>query len=150
MSLDYDTKNIKGYKDLWVPATEGRVKLNQLTETLIFATMTTGMGDITEDNWKEFYTRCVILETGCYKNQIEVENLEPVWKWEIVSPEDIYKHIGLHTNAPRMTKAQFAKHAYQCRIDELYYKAERYVKKYVDEAQAKDDHFMSLQDEEVA
>ena len=92
----------------------------------------------------------MILETGCYKNQIEVESLEPVWEWEIVSPLDIYKHIGLHTNAPKMTKAQFAKHAYQCRIDELYYKAERYVKKYVDEAQAKDDHFMSLQDEGVA
>ena len=150
MSLDYDTKNIKGYKDLWVPATEGRVKLNQLTETLIFATMTTGMGDITEDNWKEFYGRCVILETGCYKNMIPIDSMEPVWKWVLVSPEDIYKHIGLHTNAPKMTKAQFAKHAYQCRIDELYYKAERYVKKYVDEAQAKDDHFMSLQDEEVA
>lgn len=132
MSLDYETKNIKNYKDLWVPSTEGRVKLNQLTETLIFATMTIGMGSITEDNWKEFYSRCVILETGCYKNQIPVDTLEPVWKWEIVSPEDIYRHIGLVTNAPKMTKAQFAKHAYECRRDELYYKAERYVKKYVD------------------
>ena len=150
MSLDYETKNIKNYKDLWVPSTEGRVKLNQLTEVLIFSTMTIGMGSITEDNWKEFYSRCVILETGCYKNQIPVDTLEPVWKWEIVSPEDIYRHIGLVTNAPKMTKAQFAKHAYECRRDELYYKAERYVKKYVDEAQAKDDHFMSLQDEEVA
>jgi len=133
MSLDYDTKNIIGYKDLWVPSTEGRVKLNQLTEMLIFSTMTIGMGSITEDNWKEFYSRCVILETGCYKNQIPVDTLEPVWKWEIVSPEDIYRHIGLVTNAPKMTKAQFAKHAYECRRDELYYKAERYVKKYVDE-----------------
>ena len=150
MSLDYDTKNIIGYKDLWVPSTEGRVKLNQLTETLIFSTMTIGMGDITKDNWKEFYSRCVILETGCYKDTGNDENGESIWEWEIVSPLDIYKHIGLHTNAPKMTKAQFAKHAYQCRIDELYYKAERYVKKYVDEAQAKDDHFMSLQDEEVA
>ena len=133
MSLDYETKNIKNYKDLWVPSTEGRVKLNQLTEMLIFSTMTIGMGSITEDNWKEFYSRCVILETGCYKNQIPVDTLEPVWKWEIVSPEDIYRHIGLVTNAPKMTKAQFAKHAYECRRDELYYKAERYVKKYVDE-----------------
>jgi hypothetical protein len=133
MSLDYETKNIKNYKDLWVPSTEGRVKLNQLTEMLIFSTMTIGMGSITEDNWKEFYSRCVILETGCYKNQIPVDTLEPVWKWEIVSPEDIYRHIGLVTNAPKMTKAQFAKHAYECRKDELYYKAERYVKKYVDE-----------------
>tara|TARA_R110002020_G_scaffold48642_3_gene138493 strand:- start:1399 stop:1809 length:411 start_codon:yes stop_codon:yes gene_type:complete len=133
MSLDYETKNIKNYKDLWVPSTEGRVKLNQLTEVLIFSTMTIGMGSITEDNWKEFYSRCVILETGCYKNQIPVDTLEPVWKWEIVSPEDIYRHIGLVTNAPKMTKAQFAKHAYECRRDELYYKAERYVKKYVDE-----------------
>tara|TARA_R110002012_G_scaffold171384_1_gene336150 strand:- start:356 stop:766 length:411 start_codon:yes stop_codon:yes gene_type:complete len=133
MSLDYETKNIKNYKDLWVPSTEGRVKLNQLTEVLIFSTMTIGMGSITEDNWKEFYSRCVILETGCYKNQIPVDTLEPVWKWEIVSPEDIYRHIGLVTNAPKMTKAQFAKHAYECRRDELYYQAERYVKKYVDE-----------------
>ena len=133
MSLDYETKNIKNYKDLWVPSTEGRVKLNQLTEVLIFSTMTIGMGSITEDNWKEFYSRCVILETGCYKNQIPVDTLEPVWKWEIVSPEDIYRHIGLVTNAPKMTKAQFAKHAYECRKDELYYQAERYVKKYVDE-----------------
>ena len=133
MSLDYETKNIKNYKDLWVPSTKGRVKLNQLTEVLIFSTMTIGMGSITEDNWKEFYSRCVILETGCYKNQIPVDTLEPVWKWEIVSPEDIYRHIGLVTNAPKMTKAQFAKHAYECRRDELYYKAERYVKKYVDE-----------------
>ena len=129
MSLDYETKNIKNYKDLWVPSTEGRVKLNQLTEVLIFSTMTIGMGSITEDNWKEFYSRCVILETGCYKNQIPVDTLEPVWKWEIVSPEDIYRHIGLVTNAPKMTKAQFAKHAYECRRDELYYQAERYVKK---------------------
>ena len=128
MSLDYDTKDIKDYKDLWVPSTEGRVKLNQLTETLIFATMTIGMGDITEDNWKEFYGRCVILETGCYKNMIPIDSMEPVWKWVLVSPEDIYKHIGLHTNAPSMTKVKFAKHAYKCRMDELYHQAERYVK----------------------
>ena len=128
MSLDYETGNIKNHKDLWIPSTKGRVKLNQLTETLIFATVSVGMGSITEDNWKEFYSRCVILEIGCYKNQIPVDTMEPVWEWEKVSPEDIYRHIGLATNATKMTKTQFAKHAYQCRKDELYYQAERYMK----------------------
>ena len=46
MSLDYDTKNIIGYKDLWVPSTEGRVKLNQLTETLILERVLRSLCDI--------------------------------------------------------------------------------------------------------
>ena len=93
MPLNYDlTKVAADYKDdaVW-----------PITNALIWGTMSVAMNEITEDNWKEFYTRCYMIETihGTWLNQNG--------KRRPITPEDVKDHIGLHTNASTLTKAKF-------------------------------------------
>lgn len=81
-----------------------------ITETLVFATMAIGMNEITTANAGEFYSRVSILKgilgsIGIYKGDTGVENIE-------IIPEDIYKRIGLTTNASTLTKAKFLAYAF--------------------------------------
>jgi IS5 family transposase len=67
MSLSWNIEKIKDYETVCRDA-EGHIK--HRTEALIFATMSVGMGRITEDNAAEFYARLHVIEgaTGsmCY------------------------------------------------------------------------------------
>ena len=96
MSLNYDLINVKAdYKsdDVW-----------PTTYALIMGTMSVGMNSITEKNWKEFYTRCYIIE-----------RVHSPWRYNskgdpiTIQPEEVKEHIGLHTNASNYSNAEFKK-----------------------------------------
>ena len=96
MALHYQLEDIKvDYKseDIW-----------PTTQTLIFATMNVGLSSITEENWKEFYTRCKIAERifGVWRYNDKNEECP-------IKPEEVKDHIGLITNASKYTNEEFMK-----------------------------------------
>ena len=96
MALHYDLTDVKAdYKsdDVW-----------PTTYALIMGTMSVGLNSITENNWKEFYTRCYMIERihGTWRYNSKGEPIT-------VKPEEVKEHIGLGTNASRYTNAEFKK-----------------------------------------
>lgn len=63
MSLNWNLTGIKNYEHLcWREDGNGEKTMNPVTHSLIFATMAVDMGEITEKNWKEFWTRIFAWE----------------------------------------------------------------------------------------
>lgn len=86
MSLNWDLRAIES-RDL---SEEGL----RVTESLIWGTMATGIGEITEENWAEFHARLAFAA-----------KLDGI---EAVSPQKVRAHIGLKTNVfPNKTRAQW-------------------------------------------
>lgn len=110
MSLNFDLKNIENYEEkCWIDD-----KINPRTETVIFATMWVGMGEITEDNADEFYARFKIAEkSGGPFMFMDGEDYE-------FTPEDIIDHIGLRTNAGYESRQQWIKRYFQSDFDDAF------------------------------
>ena len=95
MSLDYKLTDIEDYEEKCGGCeTRGEDYMNMKTEVLIFATMVIDLGEITEKNCIEFYTRKMMYSmiNGCYDS---------------ITLEDVKAHIGLKTNVPDKTKAKW-------------------------------------------
>ena len=88
---------------------DGFFIMSSVTHSLIFLTMSIGMGAITKKNWMEFYGRVRATEAlhGAARNQWDEETREftPVF----IAPRDVKDHIGLSTNGGRMTVAKWRK-----------------------------------------
>lgn len=83
------------------------------TDAMIWATMFTGIGTITERNVAEFHARLVV---GGY------------WLGEPLPYAEVRKYIGLSTNVfPEETRAKWLKRMIGGRMDDLVRKAEREV-----------------------
>ena len=63
MPLNYDLREINQYKRLFKKAENGNSQMKSIPQTIILATMSVGMREITEDNYGKFYTRLHLLET---------------------------------------------------------------------------------------
>lgn len=76
---------------------------------LIWLTMSVGMNQITEKNWKTFFTRTRLMELthGAFRNRRDPETgkSEPVY----FTPEEVKAHIGLGTNVSPETDARWRK-----------------------------------------
>lgn len=109
MSLTWDLTKIKDYKELcWIPDTvEGnpeQVRINPVTESLIWTTITVGMGFIEEKNLDEFAYRLFFYE------QAFGASLYREGKDRFITYEEIKAHIGLRTNVyPTETRAKWEK-----------------------------------------
>lgn len=97
----YDLSRITDYTELcWLdrepsPDDARLVRLNPVTESLIFKTMSVGIGEITEANAAEFYARVHLVE------QIDGPSMfgMPEGRPDTITVEDVRQHIGLQTNA---------------------------------------------------
>ena len=78
------------------------------TEALIWLTMAVNMGQITEKNWRQFYTRVAFVERvfGARRRNREGGHV-------YFTPAEVKDHIGLTTNVAKMTDAQFTKHTFK-------------------------------------
>lgn len=109
MALTWDLTDIENYEELLVPyegedAKEGDKTLDGITNTLIWLSISTGIGTITEKNWTEVYARVKFLERdGALMNR----GGEPVY----FTTADVRRRIGLKTNASFKdeTRAAFLK-----------------------------------------
>jgi hypothetical protein len=82
----------------------GGKRLNPITQTIVFATMSVGMPRITEQNAREFYARVSIWEKLMGAGTHDAD-LNPIY----ISTADVRAHIGVSTNANAMTTPQFRK-----------------------------------------
>jgi hypothetical protein len=106
MSLNWDITNVQNKDEVcWIIASEdyptrgiskGSKVLNPVTESLIFASMATGIGTITEENASEVYARISFIEKVSGALMYRGEGWEGLPN---ITPEEVQAHIGLSTNA---------------------------------------------------
>lgn len=98
-------------EDVRTVEVDGKKKLNPITQTLVYATISIGMPRITTSTAPEFYSRVRMYErllgAGTWQ---AADDSEPGAPWPqplFITPLDVRNHIGLSTNANTMTKARF-------------------------------------------
>ena len=81
MSLDWEITHVKNWEEI---AMNMEVE-GDITEQIVWSSLITKLGDITENNWQEWYARYVIWNRVlCFDNDLE--------------PKDFHRRIGLTTN----------------------------------------------------
>ena len=115
MPLNYDYSKVKESTKVWEPDgtidDEGNPQghMPDVLNTLIWVTMSVGMSEFTEDNWKDFYTRMKIMG----KDRSLLRKDKNGGYTVPISAQEVKDHIGLMTNASTLTKLQFLKRAYR-------------------------------------
>lgn len=106
MALTWDLGKIKNYEELCFSTDEdGNEKMTPQTEAMIWLTMSVGIGNITEKNAPQFYSRVRAYETLFGSFLISFD--ENGKKYHPITPEDVVKHIGLRTNVTLESDASF-------------------------------------------
>lgn len=126
MALTWDLTKIRDREVKYPADQEGRQ--NVVTYSLIWATLLTGIGEITETTAAEFYARIHAWEAmhGAFIHGKDEDTQE--WVTMPITAEQVRDHIGLRTNVfPMETRAKWVKRMLSQRMDE-------YVAEYAKEA----------------
>jgi hypothetical protein len=115
MSLDWQVDGIANYESVcWIPTgevdSEGEPRkwLNPVTEALIWATISVGIGEITAANAQEFYARLSTYERTTGAAFLRQPNDDGSVSDYHITPADILAHVGLRTNVfPKESDAKF-------------------------------------------
>ena len=128
MSLNWNLEDVKAdwqSDDVW-----------PITNALIWGTMSVGMNEITNSNWREFYSRAYMIQT-IHGGWI-IEN----GKTRLVTPKEVRDHIGLHTNANNYTAAKF-----KSNIDRRMREQANQLLRMADEAEQEADKILEMLDQ---
>ncbi len=89
----------------WDPSKTSVCRLHPTTQTLIFATVSVGIGEITRKNVGEFFRRLNMLETsdGAYRQVRKGNEIEPL----LFTLEEVEDHIGLVVNVTNVPKGKW-------------------------------------------
>ena len=89
------------------PEAVQELKMTPLTHQLVHITMAVGMHEITKKNYREFYTRMLLLDLHKSLYTLDEEgNQKPI------QLEDVKRHIGLGTNASSIRLDKLLKDLY--------------------------------------
>jgi hypothetical protein len=108
MALHWNVADVKDEKTCWYKTGEkdedGKdiEKMNAVTNSLIWATMSVGVSEITEKNWKEFFVRLKAVE-AVFGPSVSKDGKS------MITEKVIFDHIGLYTNASKITTTEFFK-----------------------------------------
>ena len=105
MPLNYDLNRIRGYKRLYKKSDTGGVELKPIPKTIILSTMSVGMREITEDNYKKFFNRLRVIET--IYGSFFVVKTKRGFKQKYITEDDVKAMIGLQTNASEISRSKF-------------------------------------------
>jgi len=113
MALTWNVENVKDNDSIcFIPTGEtdedGKAlrRMNPVTHALIFATMSVGMGRITEGNAPEFYARLNIMERLHGDMIHRAEGFEGDPK---ITPQEVRAHIGLYCNVGFETREEWTR-----------------------------------------
>ena len=126
MSLNWDLTKIKNYEELcWEKNEDDTVRLNPVTDSLIWISMAIGIGKFTEEMAPEIYARISMYEKlfGAMMCKFGDNGKESVY----LTPEDVNNHIGLSTNVGKDTMASFRKRIADNFIREQMFKFRNHV-----------------------
>jgi len=103
MPLTWDTGEILNYEEVCWPVAEedipahgieaGKQYLSPVTNALIWHSLNTGIGKITEDSAAEVYARIALVEKLYGASLWNSDGPRPITR------DDVLKHVGLVTNA---------------------------------------------------
>lgn len=107
MPLNYDLREINQYKRLFKKAENGNSQMKSIPQTIILATMSVGMREITEKNYEKFYHRLHLLETvhGSFFWERKRGRMIPKY----ITKDEVKRMIGLKVNVTNLTAGQFLK-----------------------------------------
>jgi len=125
MALHWDLSKINNYKTLCWYSDNEQKRMHPRTEVIITLTMVVGIPEITEKNWMEFFHRVRMCELA-YGPYFGVPS-----KSDPFTPKHIHDHIGLGTNASRITPTIFRKKIWEKLEKDSLRMAERYVEKFL-------------------
>ena len=77
-----------------------------ITKAIVFRTMLINMGEITEKNCEEFYTRIALCDE-CLGPSLGMTDEDGEMKDYFISLADVKRRIGLNTNVSEDSKAKF-------------------------------------------
>lgn len=110
MALEWDLRAVQNRHENY-PAEENG-SLNRVTETMIFATMAVGIGDLSDENAPEFFARVHLWELA-FGSFLKAYDGGDAIVDRPLTPEDVRGHIGLRTNVfyetPGKWNARFMK-----------------------------------------
>ena len=114
MALEFDLRKVGNVDILRTKGEDGQENWSQLTTRVVFSCISTGINEITEDNYEEWFQRNFIWDT--------VHGLLPL------PLESVKLFIGLWTNASTLTKAEFNKRI----MADIWYNAETQMREEAD------------------
>lgn len=110
MALNWNLSEIENHKRLFETRVqhgkEGRY-LKPFAESIILATIPVGMGEITKDNWLEFYKRMRIIETVNDFGWFGWKSVRGKHKSINVEKKHVKRMIGLKTNVSNESPAKW-------------------------------------------
>lgn len=94
MSLDWNVSKIADYESRCYIGEGEERRLSGLTETLIWASLSTGIGTLKESNYREAFARLAMIEklNGAFRRTPQGQ---PVY----LTLAEVRAHVGLYTNA---------------------------------------------------
>lgn len=111
MALLAEYDQIKGFKSLCYEKVDEGLRLNPITQTLVFSTMYIFMDSITEKNWEQFYERIGAWERAFGPmTSIMDRRFKKMWREQYITPKDVRDHIGLSVNVAPKSDAYFNRH----------------------------------------
>ena len=115
MPLNWNINKIEDWENYCFepdPENPKQEKMTTLTRVMLHMTMPVGMHEITKKNYREFYTRMLLLEldTSWYKRDEDGNQVG-------IQLEDVKRHIGLGTNASSIRLDKLLKDFYLKRLN---------------------------------
>lgn len=97
MAINWDIRDVNNHDEVCLYLDGEEKCIKNTTRAIIFGCLATGIGEITEKNWSEWYAR--------YKFWCQAAALGTM-----ITAQDVKNHIGLKTNVfPKETRAKFLK-----------------------------------------
>ena len=101
MSLNWNAQDVHD-----IDALHGDEVQWEVTKAIVFRTMLTNMGEITEKNYEEFYTRIALCDR-CLGSTLVMKDDDGEMKDYFITLADVKRRIGLETNVHEQSKAKF-------------------------------------------
>ena len=101
MSLNWNAQDVHD-----IDALHGDEVQWEVTKAIVFRTMLTNMGEITEKNYEEFYTRIALCDR-LFGSLIGLTDEDGEMKDYFITLADVKRRIGLETNVHEQSKAKF-------------------------------------------
>ena len=111
MSLDWSVEKVKNYKEVcWVDDGPDTVRVNPITEAIIWGLLEIDMGSITDKNWRDVWMRLTIMDAVREEGRIRyLDEESDKFVTRSITKEEVISHIGLSTNVSNKPSTAFYK-----------------------------------------
>ena len=102
MALNWDVTGVENWEELFKSKNEEDSQMTKIYERVLMFSLTIGVRNITDKNWKKFFHRVYMWERLKGANYYGREAV-------YIKDTDVKRMIGLKTNASEFSKTEFLK-----------------------------------------